>query len=126
MSRRGENIYKRKDGRWEGRYIAERKNGKAIYKSVYAHTYTEVKQKLQIRKTENKPVAVDNISFEAYAVQWLNTVKLSRKASTYSKYKSIYNLHIKPVISGCQIENISNTHIQNIIDNCSDLSPNIG
>ena len=32
MSKRGENIYKRKDGRWEGRYIKERSaDGKARY-----------------------------------------------------------------------------------------------
>ncbi len=123
MSRRGENIYKRKDGRWEGRYIVERKNGKAIYKSVYAHTYTEVKQKLNERKTEIKPVIVDNIYFDAYAVQWLNTVKLSRKTSTYNKYKSIYNLHISPVVSDCKIGAVSNSHIQEIIANCSDLLP---
>ena len=29
MPRTGENIYKRKDGRWEGRYIKERVGGKA-------------------------------------------------------------------------------------------------
>ena len=32
MPRKGENIYKRKDGRWEGRYIKARsKTGKAVY-----------------------------------------------------------------------------------------------
>lgn len=47
MSRRGDNIRKRKDGRWEGRYIYARNNkGKALYKSVYGKTYTEVKVKL--------------------------------------------------------------------------------
>ena len=31
MSRKGENIYKRKDGRWEGRYIKARsQSGKAV------------------------------------------------------------------------------------------------
>lgn len=31
MPRRGENIYKRRDGRWEGRYIVGRKlDGRAI------------------------------------------------------------------------------------------------
>lgn len=31
MPRKGENIYKRKDGRWEGRYIKARsEKGKAI------------------------------------------------------------------------------------------------
>ena len=34
MARTVENIYKRKDGRYEARYIAELdKNGKAIYKA---------------------------------------------------------------------------------------------
>lgn len=47
MPRRGENIRKRKDGRWEGRYIAERKSdGRAVYRSVYAASYTEVRKKL--------------------------------------------------------------------------------
>ena len=47
MARTGENIYKRKDGRWEARYIASYDgNGKAKYKYLYARTYTEVKAKL--------------------------------------------------------------------------------
>ena len=123
MSRRGENIYKRKDGRWEGRYIAERTpNGKAIYKSVYAKSYAEVKEKVRL-KASVKQFAANKFTFEYYAEQWLNNVKLSHKISTYNKYKIIYNLHIKPVVSNCRIENISNSHIQKIIDNCSYLSP---
>lgn len=35
MSRRVDNIIKRKDGRWEGRYIFESPTGKAKYRSVY-------------------------------------------------------------------------------------------
>jgi hypothetical protein len=47
MARTGENIYKRKDGRWEARYIASYDgNGKAKYKYLYARTYSEVKAKL--------------------------------------------------------------------------------
>ena len=47
MSRRGDNIHKRKDGRWEGRYIKCRnENNKAVYASVYGKTYAEVKVKL--------------------------------------------------------------------------------
>ena len=37
MSRRGENIYKRKDGRWEGRYI---KSYTADNKAQYGYVYT--------------------------------------------------------------------------------------
>lgn len=46
MSKYGENIYRRKDGRWEARYIFMRlPNGKAKYKSVYAKTHDIVKKK---------------------------------------------------------------------------------
>ena len=51
MPRRGENIYKRKDGRWEGRYIKGHSCGKVKYGYVYAKTYSEVKQKLSGLKT---------------------------------------------------------------------------
>ena len=59
MSRKGENIYKRADGRWEGRYkYGFDKNGKAKYKSVYAKTYKDCKEKMNneknVRDTENK------------------------------------------------------------------------
>lgn len=47
MPRRGENIRKRKDGRWEGRYIKGRKPDRtAIWGYIYGHTYTEVKKKM--------------------------------------------------------------------------------
>ena len=48
MPRRGENIYKRKDGRWEGRYIKGHDvNGKAQYGYIYGKTYSEVKLSLK-------------------------------------------------------------------------------
>lgn len=53
MARRGENIYLRKDGRWEGRYIRGRKDdGKCRYGYVYARTYREVRGKLAVKRSE--------------------------------------------------------------------------
>ena len=47
MPKKGENIYKRKDGRWEGRYIRFRNvGGKPEYGYIYGKSYAEVKQKL--------------------------------------------------------------------------------
>ena len=52
MARKGENIYKRKDGRWEGRYIKGRTlSGKALYGYVYAKAYGDVKNKLVAAKS---------------------------------------------------------------------------
>lgn len=42
MPRKGENIYHRKDGRWEGRYKSEAQQ----YRYVYGHSYLEVKNRL--------------------------------------------------------------------------------
>lgn len=51
MSRKGENIYKRKDGRWEGRYVLYYdENERPKYGYVYAKTYAEAKNKLIERK----------------------------------------------------------------------------
>ena len=58
MSRKGENIYKRKDGRWEGRYkngVAE--NGRIRYHSCYGKTYREVKAKLELCKQGSIPLS---------------------------------------------------------------------
>ena len=49
MPKKGENIRKRKDGRWEGRYKKGiKENGKILYGSVYGKSYREVKEKIQI------------------------------------------------------------------------------
>ena len=51
MSKKGENIYKRKDGRWEGRYIrCYDASGKAKYGYLYGRAYNEVKQLLIQKK----------------------------------------------------------------------------
>ena len=53
MSRKGENITKRKDGRWEARYIKGRDlNGKAVYGYLYAHSYAEAREKKRIALQE--------------------------------------------------------------------------
>lgn len=59
MARRGENIRKRKDGRWEGRYIKGRKPDRtAIWGYVYGHSYTEVKKKMTMHKAEVRASAL--------------------------------------------------------------------
>ena len=42
MAKRGSNIYKRKDGRWEARYLKSiDKDGKRTYGSVYGKTFDQ-------------------------------------------------------------------------------------
>ena len=47
MSRKGENIYKRKDGRWEARYLKkDALDGRPHYGYCYGKTYSEAKEKV--------------------------------------------------------------------------------
>ena len=51
MARHGENIYKRQDGRYEGRYVTGKtKDGKTRFGYVYARQYAEVRRLLLEKK----------------------------------------------------------------------------
>ena len=91
MPRRGENIYKRKDGRWEGRFVKQYdENNKPKYGSVYAHSYKEVKQKLRDAKTVVVPNNKD-MAIKQYAVEWLDSIQSKVKrihlCQIYKHYK---------------------------------------
>lgn len=98
MSKRGENIYKRKDARWEARYIkGYDSRGYARYGYVYAKTYNEVKAKLieakdRLRINNN----LNPGSFGDYCDEWLTLCRNRVKESTYVKYYGIVNTHLKP------------------------------
>ncbi|MCC8076780.1 MAG: hypothetical protein LIO60_00260 [Oscillospiraceae bacterium] len=84
MPRRGENIYKRKDGRWEGRYIyGHRADGRAIYKSVYGDSYIEAREKLTLRKSElaQKKTGSCALTIKEISIQWLAQNRFSVKKS---------------------------------------------
>lgn len=113
MPRRGENIYKRKDGQWEGRFIKHRdENNKPKYASVYAHSYKEVKQKLKIAKLtaiQNNPCA----EIKQYAIEWLCNIHPKVKQSTYVKYTNIVNNHIIPSLGNVDIHILSTELVKN-------------
>ena len=46
MPKQGKNIYLRKDGRWEGRFIKDRIAGKPHFGYVFGKTYEEAERKL--------------------------------------------------------------------------------
>lgn len=74
MARHGENIRRRKDGRWEARYIqGYRTDGKAMYRSVYGRTYQEAKRKRQtcITQRGQQTAATKNCTFGEAAQMWL-------------------------------------------------------
>ena len=102
MSRKGENIYKRKDGRWEGRYKKSvANNGKVIYGYCYGKTYRETKDKLEERKRQlynGQDYNRQNTKklFHSYCDDWFLANRYQLKESTIVKYAAIIENHIKP------------------------------
>lgn len=109
MARRGENIYKRKDGRWEGRYIKERKiDGKVRYGYIYSRKYLEVKHKLMLLKADSLRNSEYHSMYAGTLTEWLEVwldtiVKPKVKLSTYNSYKSKVQLHISPGIGDIRL-----------------------
>lgn len=86
MSRRGENIYKRKDGRWEGRILNP--NGKYSY--VYGKSYREVKEKkknITNNLSDMQDIKISKLSATALFKDWLLHQSTGRvRRSTYDSY----------------------------------------
>lgn len=118
MSKRGENIYKRKDNRWEGRYQKSVDvNGRTKLGYVYGKTYREVKEKLQIMKMESFETPKDNITvtFEKVSIEWMHKEKLIIKESTYSKYAKILENHLLPEFSKMEIQRINSFAVNQFV-----------
>lgn len=115
MPRRGENIRKRKDGRWEGRYRVENESQKDKYISVYGKTYAEVKDKLLLQKANRSPHILPHKSFGDILLLWLNTTSLKHKKQTYRKYKMLIDNHIIPDLGSMRIDRVDIATINNII-----------
>lgn len=120
MSKKGENIYKRKDGRWEGRYIrCHDENGKAKYGYIYGRTYSATKQKL-ITKKSNIGGQFEHISnstalYNEILDLWLQSVKINIKESTYARYSHLIDTHIRTHLGKYQISKISTQLVEEFI-----------
>ncbi len=104
MPRRGENIFKRKDGRWEARYIKGYDlSGKAKYGYCYGKTYTQAKEKvavMKVRKDSGTGRGQSKLKFSYYCGKWIEQRKLSVKPSTYAKYAAVIEKYIVPQLGG--------------------------
>jgi len=131
MARHGENIRKRKDGRWEGRY-KEQAPGKEIcrYRSVYGKSYEEVREKLDRQKNLLKNTAkyseqnqdiTERLIFQEVAEGWFTEVKKEKKPSTYEKYHAIYQEYLKKEFQDFVLSDITSQSVmERISENLSD------
>ena len=127
MPRRGENIYKRKDGRWEGRYIKGKVDKKTSYGYIYGKTYSEVKKKLQIAKAaviiHPKTSKSEDIDVETLINQWQAENMHGLKSSTIVKYENLLSNYIIPTIGEIPVSTLD---YQTMTHFCNELLSNGG
>lgn len=121
MPKKGENIRKRKDGRWEGRYpLYSVGASKPKICSVYGNTYKEVRKKLtQAKCKAQESIAKHssgcNILFGKIAGEWMADLLESHKYSTYVKYKQLYDKYLSDLLGGQTLAKINNAFMEDTV-----------
>ena len=121
MARKGENIRKRKDGRWEARYWKGRKpDGRIQYGYVYAPKYSEVKEKRDeaVKKLANDyniKATASPVVFQNLFDEWEAIVRYTVKESSYCLYKTILGTHLSPYFGTLPVAGLEQKHIQTFI-----------
>ena len=111
-------IRKRKDGRWEGRYVVghDPVTGKMISRNVLGKTQAEVKEKLRTAIENSK--RLDYTQTGKYTVgQWMDEwfeayAKVKVRPSSHQTYKGYIENHIKPNIGDIPIEKLTSLQLQ--------------
>lgn len=121
MGRKGESIFLRSDGRYEGRYIKDYDEfGKAIYGYVYAKTYNECKKKRMKVISYDKDIDKSNNNGSKndlnYLIdKWLETKKGRIKESSYSRYFQLVDKHIRKDIGKVKISKLNSDIINDFL-----------
>ncbi len=122
MSKKGENIRKRKDGRWEGRFKRGRKeNGEFLYGSVYGKTYREVKEKMLTALISPELIgtsqASTEITFSNLLRKWQESNEIRLKGGTKARYENLINTHIIPDLGERRLSEITTSTVNCFLNN---------
>ena len=124
MARRGENIYKRKDGRYEGRYvIGKNLKGKTRFGYVYARQYAEARRRLLEKKAEqlsrtdpSQPSRQGTLS--KWMEYWMESELLgSIKESSWQIYRNQMKRYILPVLGDCMLSQLTPQMVHRFVEN---------
>ena len=121
MARHGENIRKRKDGRWEARFIQSYDaDGKAKYRSVYGNSYDEVKEKrarAAATSGDNTQGYSNDLTFVQVAEKWLASKKDVIKITSYNHYLNQLESHIIPDLINSKFSSLTSADINSLLKN---------
>lgn len=115
MLKQGKNIYRRKDGRWEGRYVKEKIDGKIRDGYVFGKDYGDAQDKLRetLEKEALRDAAVlkGDGTFGSLSEEWLIIKAPQLKASSVAKYSNLLDSYLIPEFGESQTSDITRSDI---------------
>ena len=120
MAKRGMNIYKRKDGRWEGRVrLREAREGAGKYRSVYGRSYREVRGKMALLAAEPEGRPQEGpctLTVWEVVDRWMADRRGAWKESTYACYRQLAERHIRDGIGAGRADAFTDAAFQAFLD----------
>ena len=111
------NIYQRKDGRWEARIALGTVDGKRKYRSVYGKTREEAEYKLMIARQEQaERFTVTEMTVRELIAEWLHHAGLHLKESTKANYRMKAEKHLLPAFGELQCCELTCRRIYDFIE----------
>jgi integrase len=109
-------VYRRVDGRWEGKVFVDAPDGKRKRISVYGDTEREALDELNKLRDQQRrgiPVATTTLTVADYMSYWLEHIaEPSIRRTTYATYEGDVRLHIIPGIGKRKLKSLQAAHIR--------------
>lgn len=118
MPRHGENIYKRKDGRYEGRYVVGKtESGKTRFGYVYGRQYKQVKQRLLERKAQHcQRFAQGAMRLTDLLSLWMKSeVYGGVKEASFRAYQALIRRHLLPRLGFVPLASLTTAMVCDLI-----------
>lgn len=109
-------VYRRADGRWEGKFFVNTPDGRRKRVSVYGDTEREALDELNKLRDQQRrgiPVATTTLTVADYMTYWLEHIaEPSIRRTTYATYEGDVRLHIVPGIGKRRLKSLQAAHIR--------------
>jgi integrase len=120
-------VYKRKDGRWEARYMAL-VDGRSVRRVAYCRTREEAARRLRevLAARDRGVVAVDpQQPVSSYLRTWVEGARPTLRARSWERYEEHVRLYLVPHLGRYRLGQLSPAHVQQLYARLLDqgLSP---
>ncbi len=109
-------VYRRADGRWEGKFFVDTPDGRRKRVSVYGDTERQALDELNKLRDQQRrgiPVATTTLTVAQYMSYWLEHIaEPSIRRTTYATYEGDVRLHIVPGIGKRKLKTLQASDIR--------------